>query len=49
MIIVIYQILWRGQEAMSETLSPEQWDKGAGIRVMERPMPYGVNGSSGLG
>ncbi|KAJ7538580.1 hypothetical protein O6H91_11G055200 [Diphasiastrum complanatum] len=42
------KILWRGQEAMSETLTPEQWDKKAGIRVLERPMTYGA-GNSGLG
>lgn len=34
---VIDKILWRGQEAMAKTLSAEEWDKGAGIRVMERP------------
>jgi hypothetical protein len=33
---------------MAETLSPEEWDKGAGIRVMERPIGYGAE-SAGLG
>ncbi|EFJ04638.1 hypothetical protein SELMODRAFT_131372, partial [Selaginella moellendorffii] len=45
---VVDKILWRGQEAMGETLSPEQWDKRAGIRAVERPMTYGA-GTSGLG
>eukprot|EP00271_Cylindrocystis_brebissonii_P013161 TRINITY_DN32775_c0_g1_i1.p1 TRINITY_DN32775_c0_g1~~TRINITY_DN32775_c0_g1_i1.p1 ORF type:complete len:365 (-),score=73.12 TRINITY_DN32775_c0_g1_i1:513-1607(-) len=31
------KVLWRGQEAMAETLSSEQWDDRAGIRVVERP------------
>ncbi|MCO5596835.1 hypothetical protein L7F22_050905 [Adiantum nelumboides] len=43
------KILWRGQEAMAETLSADAWDKRAGIRVMERPMTYGANNQSGLG
>ncbi|CAI7793885.1 unnamed protein product [Closterium sp. NIES-53] len=34
---VIDKILWRGQEAMAKTLSAEEWDKGAGIRMMEKP------------
>eukprot|EP00249_Psilotum_nudum_P013780 c24508_g1_i1 orf=55-1065(+) len=42
------KILWRGQEAMAETLSAEEWDKRAGIRVVERPMTYGATGA-GLG
>lgn len=42
------KILWRGQEAMAETLSTDAWDKRAGIRVMERPMTYGAN-DVGLG
>lgn len=42
------KILWRGQEAMAETLSTDAWDKRAGIRVMERPMTYGAN-EAGLG
>lgn len=41
-------ILWRGQEAMADTLSGEEWDKKAGIRVMERPVTYG-SGNTGLG
>eukprot|EP00270_Netrium_digitus_P007943 TRINITY_DN2334_c0_g1_i1.p1 TRINITY_DN2334_c0_g1~~TRINITY_DN2334_c0_g1_i1.p1 ORF type:complete len:359 (-),score=63.32 TRINITY_DN2334_c0_g1_i1:188-1264(-) len=36
---VIDKILWRGQEAMADTLSTDQWDKQSGIRVMERPIP----------
>lgn len=40
------KILWRGNEAMAETLSSEQWDKKAGIRVMEKPMNYGAGDSS---
>lgn len=32
---VIDKILWRGQEAMAETMSGEQWDKKAGIRAVE--------------
>ncbi|KAG6541004.1 hypothetical protein Mapa_017577 [Marchantia paleacea] len=31
------KILWRGQEAMAETLKTEEWDKRAGIRVVQRP------------
>lgn len=42
------KILWRGQEAMAETMKAEDWDKGAGIRVVERPAAYG-SGDSGLG
>lgn len=42
------QILWRGQEAMAETLKTEEWDKKAGIRVVERPATYG-SGDTGLG
>eukprot|EP00850_Spirogloea_muscicola_P009369 SM000052S17761 [mRNA] locus=s52:574606:576949:- [translate_table: standard] len=34
------KVLWRGQEAMADTLSAEAWDKNAGIRVVERPMNY---------
>lgn len=30
------QILWRGQEKiMADAASPEEWDKGAGIRVLD--------------
>ncbi len=36
------QILWRGQEAMAETLKTEEWDQRAGIRVVERPATYGA-------
>lgn len=36
------KVLWRGQEAMAETQSAEEWDKSAGIRVVERPMNYGA-------
>eukprot|EP01018_Ginkgo_biloba_P035579 Gb_12676 [translate_table: standard] len=42
------KILWRGQEAMGEAPSPEDWDKRAGIKVVERPATYGA-GNSGLG
>jgi len=34
--------LWRGQEAMAETLKTEEWDQRAGIRVVERPATYGA-------
>lgn len=30
------QILWRGQEKiMADSLSPEEWDKQAGIKVVD--------------
>ena len=30
------QILWRGQEkVMSDVAAPEDWDKGAGIKVVD--------------
>ena len=33
---VIDKILWRGQEkVMAEVASPEEWDKNAGIKVMD--------------
>ncbi|KAL2621688.1 hypothetical protein R1flu_001893 [Riccia fluitans] len=38
---VIDKILWRGQEAMAETLKTEEWDKRAGIRVVQRPAVEG--------
>eukprot|EP00246_Nothoceros_aenigmaticus_P001246 TRINITY_DN116_c0_g1_i2.p1 TRINITY_DN116_c0_g1~~TRINITY_DN116_c0_g1_i2.p1 ORF type:complete len:348 (-),score=41.42 TRINITY_DN116_c0_g1_i2:777-1784(-) len=41
------KILWRGQEAMAETLKSDEWDKRAGIRAIERPMTYETG--SGLG
>lgn len=33
---------------MAETMKAEDWDKGAGIRVVERPASYGA-GDTGLG
>lgn len=33
---------------MAETMKAEDWDKGAGIRVVERPAAYG-SGDAGLG
>lgn len=45
---LILQILWRGQEAMAETMKAEEWDKGAGIRVVERSASNGT-GDAGLG
>lgn len=36
------KVLWRGQEAMAETQSAEEWDRSANIRVVERPMNYGA-------
>ncbi|KAF3792864.1 ATP-dependent Clp protease proteolytic subunit-related protein 3 [Nymphaea thermarum] len=32
---VIDKILWRGQDMMAETASPEEWDKRAGIRAVD--------------
>ncbi|CAN6468337.1 unnamed protein product [Victoria cruziana] len=32
---VIDKILWRGQDMMAETASPEEWDKRAGIRAAD--------------
>jgi hypothetical protein len=44
--LIVLQILWRGQEAMAETMNTEEWDKGAGIRVVERPASYGAGDNS---
>jgi ATP-dependent Clp endopeptidase proteolytic subunit ClpP len=41
------KILWRGQEAMAETLKTEEWDQRAGIRVVERPATYGAPAPTG--
>jgi hypothetical protein len=41
------KILWRGQEAMAETLKTEEWDQRAGIRVVERPATYGALAPTG--
>jgi ATP-dependent Clp endopeptidase proteolytic subunit ClpP len=42
------KILWQGQEAIGDTPSPDEWDKRAGIKLVERPVAYGA-GSGGLG
>lgn len=36
LFVFMAQILWRGQEKMmADALSPEEWDKRAGIKVVD--------------
>lgn len=35
-LVSLLQILWRGQEKiMADVAAPEEWDKGAGIKVAD--------------
>lgn len=37
MVVCHIQVLWRGQETiMAEVAPPEEWDKSAGIKVVDK-------------